>query len=208
MRTARASSPSRGRAARARRASSSRRPQRWQRTFTDGVVWVPLAGLQDPSLVVPSIEHALGPGGDIVTRHALLVLDNFEHLLDAAAPTASLLASAPGLKAVVTSRAPLHVDGEQEFPLDPLDPQAAGILFVERTRATGRQVQPDDTVTEICRRLDNLPLALELAAARAKLLAPQALLQRLDHRLPLLTGGRRDAPRAAADPASHDRMEP
>ena len=162
--------------------------------FHDGAVWVPLAGLQDPSLVVPSIEHALGPGGDIASRHALLVLDNFEHLLTAAAPTASLLASAPGLKAVITSRAPLHVDGEQEFPLDPLDPQAAGILFVERARATGRQVQPDDTVTEICRRLDNLPLALELAAARAKLLAPQALLQRLDHRLPLLTGGRRDAP--------------
>ena len=162
--------------------------------FHDGAVWVPLAGLQDPSLVVPSIEHALGPEGDIASRRALLVLDNFEHLLAAAAPTASLLASAPGLKAVITSRAPLHVDGEQEFPLDPLDPQAAAILFVERARATGRQVQPDDTVTEICRRLDNLPLALELAAARAKLLAPQALLQRLDHRLPLLTGGRRDAP--------------
>ena len=94
----------------------------------------------------------------------------------------------------MTSRAPLHVSGEREYRLEPLPTSDAATLFVERARAVGRELAPDATVEAICRRLDGLPLAVELAAARTKLLAPERLLERLDAALPLLTGGARDAP--------------
>ena len=140
------------------------------------------------------------------------MLDNFEHVLEAAPRVADLLAAAPQLKLLVTSRIPLHLSGEHEYPVPPLalpDPAhlpevsslsqyEAVALFVERARA----VKADFAVTnanapavaEICVRLDGLPLAIELAAARVKLLSPQALLARLEQRLDLLTGGPRDLP--------------
>jgi len=135
------------------------------------------------------------------------VLDNFEHLLDAASLVAELVDRGPGLNVLLTSRAPLDLRAEREFPVLPLpvsaldsDPRnsAAVELFIERARA----VRPDleitpaslATIAEICRRLDGLPLAIELAAARCRLLSPQAIAARLERRLPLLTGGPRDAP--------------
>ena len=145
-------------------------------------------------------------------KHLLLVLDNFERVVDAASVVADLLARAPGLKVLATSRTPLHAYGEREYPLPPLPlPDPAHLpsvealsqyeavrLFIERAQA----VKPDFTVTnanapavaEICSRLDGLPLAIELAAAFVKMLPPQALLKRLEQRLPLLTGGARTLP--------------
>jgi predicted ATPase len=123
-----------------------------------------------------------------------VLLDNFEHLLAAAPEVSTLLAASRGLRVLVTSRAPLHVSGEHEYRLDPLAPDEAAALFVERARAVGREVAPDRTVKAICLRVDGLPLAVELAAARSKLLAPERLLERLERALPLLTSGARDAP--------------
>jgi predicted ATPase/class 3 adenylate cyclase len=167
-------------------------------TVADGVFWVALAPLTDPGLVSTEIAQAIGAPDDLAGflrgRELVLLLDNFEHLLDAAATVADLLAKAPGLRVLATSRAPLRISGETEFPLDPLDPTDAVALFVERARAVGRDVEPDDTVEAICKRLDSLPLAIELAAARVRLLAPGALLVRLERALPLLTEGSRDAP--------------
>ena len=166
--------------------------------FRDGVFWVPLAGVRDHGLVLGSVAQAVGASGELAAHLAelesLLVLDNFEHVIAAAAPLGRLLAAAPRVKALVTSRGPLHVDGEHEFPLDPLTSSDGVTLFVERARAAGRTLEADETVAEICRSLDYLPLALELAAARTKLLSPEALLARLERRLSMLTGGRRDAP--------------
>jgi predicted ATPase/class 3 adenylate cyclase len=166
--------------------------------YADGTFWVPLAGLRDPALVLPSVAQTIGATDDLsahlATRETLILLDNFEHLLDASALVAELLASAPRAQVLVTSRAPLNIDGEREYSLDPLLEREAVMLFVERARDVGRLVEPDETLAEICRRLDCLPLALELAAARTKLLAPEPLLRKLAQRLPLLTGGRRDAP--------------
>jgi predicted ATPase len=145
-------------------------------------------------------------------KQLLLVLDNFEQVVDAAPRVAELLAAAPELKILVTSRVVLHLRGEQEFPVPPLalpDPHqlppvetvsqyAAVALFIARAQA----VKPDFALTnqnapavaEICVRLDGLPLALELAAARSKLFGPQALLDQLSSRLKILTGGARDLP--------------
>jgi predicted ATPase/class 3 adenylate cyclase len=167
-------------------------------SLADGVFWVPLAGLTDPELVLPSIGQTIGVSGDLGEhmrgKQLLLLLDNAEHLLAAAPGLAELLALSPKLRLLVTSRAPLHVSAEREYPLDPLPTTDAVTLFVERARAVGRTVDADATVESICRRLDGLPLAVELAAARAKLLDPQTLLDRLERALPLLTGGPRDAP--------------
>jgi predicted ATPase/class 3 adenylate cyclase len=166
--------------------------------FRDGVIWVPLAALAEPELVEPEIAQAIGAResltGFLQGKELLLLLDNFEHVLEAAPTVATLLASAGGLRVLATSRSPLHLSGEREYPLDPLPPSDAATLFVERARAVGREVAPDETVAAICRRLDGLPLAVELAAARTKLLTPEKLLERLDRALPLLTGGARDAP--------------
>ncbi len=168
-------------------------------TFLDGVFWVPLAGLTDPELVLPEIARMLPARDDLLgylrgKQQLLLLLDNFEHLLAAAPDLASLLTAADGLRVIVTSRAPLRIFGEREYPLEPLPPHDAVTLFLERARGVGKDLVPDPTIESICRRLDGLPLAIELAAARTKLLSPEALLERLDRALSLLTGGARDAP--------------
>jgi predicted ATPase/class 3 adenylate cyclase len=177
--------------------------------FTDGVYFVPLAPLGEPALVLPTIGQTLGvrelSGFELVDvvaeflrrRQLLLLLDNFEHLVEAAPEVAGLLARAPSTKMLVTSRAGLRVSGEHEYPIPELAEDEAVALFSERARA----VRPDfrlngDTpaVAEICRRLDALPLAIELAAARSKILSPAALLERLSERLNVLTTGARDLP--------------
>ncbi len=167
-------------------------------TLSDGVFWVPLAGLSDPELLHSELAQVLGAPDDLAgflrDRELLVLLDNFEHLLDGAPAVSTLLSSAERLRVLVTSRAPLHVSGEREYRLEPLPSADATALFVERARSVGRELAPDATVEAICRRLDGLPLAVELAAARTKLLTPEKLLERLDVALPLLTGGARDAP--------------
>jgi predicted ATPase len=164
----------------------------------DGVFWIGLAPLTDPDLVSTEIAHAIGApddlGGFLRDRELVLLLDNFEHLLEAAPTVAELMATAASLRVLVTSRAPLRVSGETEFQLDPLKPGDAVALFVERGLAVGRSVEPDATAEAVCARLDDLPLAIELAAARLRLFGPEALLERLESTLPLLTGGPRDAP--------------
>jgi predicted ATPase/class 3 adenylate cyclase len=167
-------------------------------TLRDGVFWVPLAGLADPDLLPSEVAQAIGARDDLAGflrgKELLILLDNFEHLLAAAPEVSSVLSAAGGLRVLVTSRAPLRVSGEEEYRLEPLAQRDAAALFAERARAVGREVVPDSTVEAICRRLDGLPLAVELAAARTKLLAPERLLERLDSVLPMLTGGARDAP--------------
>ncbi len=186
-------------------------------TLHDGVFWVPLAGLVDSELVPSEVAQVVGAPDDLGAflrgKELLLLLDNFEHLLDAAPAVSDALAAAGGLRVLVTSRAPLHVSGEREYRLEPLPAGDAATLFVERARASGRDLVPDSTVDAICRRLDGLPLAVELAAARTKLLAPELLLERLDVALPLLTGGVRDAPErqrtlSATIEWSHELLEP
>jgi len=164
--------------------------------FQDSVYFVSLAPVQDPALVAPTMAQAAGVRDLDDLRHAeaLLLLDNFEHLLPAANEVGELLAGSSKLKLLATSRVRLRLTGEREFALDPL-PQAQAVeFFVERAREVKRDVRFDDSVEEICRRLDGLPLALELAASRVKILDPPLLLERLERRLPLLTGGARDAP--------------
>jgi predicted ATPase/DNA-binding CsgD family transcriptional regulator len=192
--------------------------------FPDGVTVVQLAPISDPSLVVSAIITALGVRevGDAAPidrlkailrdKHHLLVIDNFEQVIEAASLVADVLGNCPGVTVLITSRVRLRVSGEREFPIAPLGLAAldrqqevedistsdAVRLFVARAEA----VKPDFALTsdnavavaEICRRLDGLPLAIELAAVRVKALPPSALLARLDHRLPLLTGGGRDLP--------------
>ena len=166
--------------------------------FPDGVVWVPLQALHDPELVVPTIARALGTGEteaeDGSERRLLLVLDNFEQLLASASRVGTLSAQFPEMKLLVTSREPLHLAAEYEYPVAPLREREAIALFVERATAAKPDFTDDGAVLEICQRLDCLPLALELAAARVKVLSAAELLKRLDRRLPILTGGSRDAP--------------
>jgi predicted ATPase/DNA-binding SARP family transcriptional activator len=166
--------------------------------FPDGVVWVPLQALRDPELVLPTIARAVGTGEALVDggseRRLLLVLDNFEQLLASASRVGTALAQLPHLKLLVTSREPLHLGAEYEFPVAPLREREAVALFIERASAAKPDFADDGVVVEISRRLDCLPLALELAAARVKVLAAAELLKRLDRRLPILTGGPRDAP--------------
>jgi len=156
----------------------------------DRVVWVPLQSVRDAELVQPTVARALGRG----TEDTLLVLDNFEQVLAAASKVADLLAQFPKLKLLVTSREALHIGGEREYPVTPLRELEAVALFTERATAAKPDFIADEAVVEICRRLDCLPLALELAAARVKALSTEQLLGRLDRRLPMLTGGPRDAP--------------
>jgi predicted ATPase/class 3 adenylate cyclase len=164
--------------------------------FPAGVFFVPLAAIADADLVGPAIESAVGVHdlGELARRKALLVVDNFEHVLGAAPAIGDMLASAPDVRVLATSRAPLRIEGEREYPVDPLSDVDAATLLIERARAVRPGFEPDEAVSEICRRLDGLPLALELAASRLRSLGSRALLERLDRRLPLLTGGRRDAP--------------
>jgi non-specific serine/threonine protein kinase len=192
-------------------------------SFREGAYFISLAPISDPALVVNSIANALGVNDVhdqplvetlkhvLRERQTLLILDNFEHLLLAAPLISELLSAAPPLKVLATSREALHVYGEQEYTVPPLelpdpdnlDPMALArcesvALFLQQARA----VQPDFELTtenalevaKICVRLEGLPLAIELAAARSKLLTPQALLTRLGSRLEALTGGPRDVP--------------
>jgi predicted ATPase/DNA-binding SARP family transcriptional activator len=166
--------------------------------FQDGVWWVALAAVTDPELVEPTIARAVeaknGLAEHLRPRQALLLLDNFEQVVEGAPCVAELLREAPDLKVLVTSRAPLRVAGEWEYPVAPLPEEDAVVLFCARARAVNPAFVCDQHVGEICRRLDGLPLAVELAAARSKVLPPAQLLERLGQRLPLLTGGPRDAP--------------
>jgi non-specific serine/threonine protein kinase len=192
--------------------------------YPDGVYFVPLAPVRDPGLVPSTIAQSIGLQdardrpliehlvSQLRVRQLLVVLDNFEHLLAAAPVVTRLLRETSALRILVTSRSSLRVSGEQECPVPPLAvpdpgvrPTAAGLaacesvrLFAERTAAALPGFTLDDdnapAIADIARRLDGLPLAIELAAARVKLLPPQAILPRLEHSLRLLTGGGRDLP--------------
>ncbi len=190
--------------------------------FLDGVAFADLAPLADAELVAPTVAHALGvpDSGDeslaarLVTtlreRRILVVLDNFEQVVEAAPMVGRVLAACPGVTMLVTSREPLRLSAERIVPISPLElPDLAASperlervdsvrLFVARVQAVLPSFQLSDAnaapVAEICRRLDGLPLAIELAAARIGPLTPEALLTRIEPRLPILTGGTRDAP--------------
>ena len=166
--------------------------------YDHGVWWVPLSALSDPILVDAAARQALGSDDALAEtvgdKRLLLVFDNFEHLIDAAPNVAETIASCPHLTVLVTSREPLHIDGEWEVAVDPMREREAVALFLQRAVAVRSDFTANGEVVEICRRLDCLPLAIELAAARVKMLALPALLQRLDQRLPLLAGGSRSAP--------------
>ena len=166
--------------------------------YDRGVWWVPLASLADPALVEPAAAQALGStdtlSATVGDQRLLLVLDNFEHLLEAGSAVAETIGSCPHVTFLVTSREPLHVDGEWEVGVDPLREREAVDLFVQRALAVDSDFAANGEVVEICKRLDCLPLAIELAAARVKALSPTVLLKRLEQRLPLLAGGPRSAP--------------
>lgn len=166
--------------------------------FPDGVWWVPLATLHDPALVLPTAAQVVGARDElhlhVGDRRTVMLFDNFEHLVAAADDLSALLGACPNLRLLVTSREPLHLAGEQEYPVRPFAHPDAVAFFLTRARAVQPGVVADAAIDEICRRLDELPLALELAAARVKALSTAGLLERLEQRLPLLTGGPRDAP--------------
>ena len=192
--------------------------------YADGVWFVPLAPVATGTLVAATIAGALGireTATDSVEaslraylrpRRLLLVLDNFEHVVDASPLVADLLSQCPDIQVLATSRAPLHISGEHELAIPSLElpPLARALrlddalaseavrLFVDRARAVQSTFELTEenaeTVIAICRRLDGLPLAIELAASRVRLLPPKAILARLDSRLTLLTGGGRDRP--------------
>jgi non-specific serine/threonine protein kinase len=191
--------------------------------YADGIWFVNLAPIVDQSLVLSTIASTLGVQesatrplvnslADELVGKRLLVLDNFEHVVDAALSIAALLGAAPTLNVLVTSRVPLHLSGEHLYPVQPLELPSredrldldrlsqfdAIHLFRQRAQAIlpTFQITPDnaETIVDICSRLDGLPLALELAAARIHTLPPNSLLQRLDHRLKTLTSGARDVP--------------
>ena len=192
--------------------------------FTDGVCFVGLAAISDPDLLLPTIVQELGiqivetqpvfeQVKDVLrSKHFLLLLDNFEQLVEASLQIEELLAACPFLKIIVTSRTVLHLQAEQEFPLPPLAlpnlsqlpgneilAQCAAVaLFIQRAQSILPSFQLTQAnaraIAEICVRLDGLPLAIELAAARVKLLPPQTLLARLSQRLRVLTGGARTLP--------------
>jgi predicted ATPase/class 3 adenylate cyclase len=166
--------------------------------YDDGVWFVPLASVHDGDLLEPAIAKALGVRGELRAhlcgKTALLVLDNFEHLLDASPLVAQLIAEAKTITVLATSRARLGLAAEVEYRVPTLAGDDAVALFEVRARALKPSFDPDGEVKAICDRLDGLPLAIELAAARARILTPAQILERLGHRLDLLTGGVRDAP--------------
>jgi predicted ATPase/class 3 adenylate cyclase len=185
--------------------------------FTDGVFWVPLQALRDPAVVEHAIAASVGAADGlaeyVASKRLLVLLDNFEQVIEAAPTIASLLAGTPNASVLVTSREPLQLEGEQRYPVEPLPIDDAVVLFTERARLVAPGFQPTAAVEEICRRLDGLPLAVELAAARVALLNPGELLARLERRLPVLTSRSRDAParqrtlRATIE-WSHELLEP
>jgi predicted ATPase/class 3 adenylate cyclase len=185
-----------------------------------GTVFVALSPLRDPALALTAVADALGaPGGDagviaarVGDKRTHVVVDNAEHLLPGIAPPlAKLVAAAPALRFLATSREPLRISGEVELDLPPLVESEAVALFLERARAVRPDVEATAAVVELCERLDRLPLALELAAARTKLLAPDALLERLADRLDVLKGTRdadaRHATLRATIAWSHDLLD-
>jgi predicted ATPase len=166
--------------------------------FPGGVWWVSLAALPDPALVLDSIAQVVGSKNGLAEhigdKELLLLLDNFEQLLPAAPELAPVLARCSGLRLLVTSREPLRLTAEQEYPVPPFVSEEALDFFTARARVVRPDFQPSGAVAAICRRLDNLPLALDLAASRVNVLSPDQILARLERALPLLTGGRRDVP--------------
>jgi predicted ATPase/DNA-binding CsgD family transcriptional regulator len=191
--------------------------------FPDGTIFVGLAAIADPALVLPTLAQTVGAEetaersllagiAQLLEGRRLLILDNAEQIGEAGPALSLLLSRRPDLSILVTSRVRLHLSIEHEYPVPPLAPPPAGdgataasaaanpavALFVQRARAARPDFALTDdnaaAVAEICRRLDGLPLAIELAAARAKVLSPPALLARLANRLQVLTGGPRDAP--------------
>jgi predicted ATPase/class 3 adenylate cyclase len=166
--------------------------------FPDGVFWVPLQALRDPAVVERAMATSHGADNGLAdhvgSKRLLVLLDNFEQVVEAAPTVSSLLAATENAKVIVTSREPLQLDSEQRYPVEPLPEGDAMILFVERARAVAPDFRPAPAIGEICNRLDGLPLAIELAAARVALLDPDDLLARLDQRLPLLASRSRDAP--------------
>lgn len=195
--------------------------------FEDGAWFVPLAEVDDPADVSAAIAHAIGifDGPErtaasallpyLAGRSLLLVLDNFEHLVDGAQAVTAIVRGAPACQVIVTSRAPLHVSGEHEVPVAPLADDAV-TLFMDRARAVRPGWEPGaagPVVNEICRLLDHLPLGIELAAARIALLSPEVIRDRLAARLPLPGRGTRDAPARQRTLEgtvawSHDLLEP
>jgi predicted ATPase len=167
-------------------------------SYRDGVWWVPLAPLRDPELVLTTAARTVGARNGLAEhigdKAMLVLLDNFEQVVAAAPDVAELLGACPNLDILVTSREPLHVTGEQEYPVPPLAHEESVAFFLVRARSIVPDFEADDSVPEICRRLDALPLALELAAVRIKVFTAQQILERLEQRLPLLTGGARDLP--------------
>ena len=167
-------------------------------SYPAGVWWVPLAALRDPALVIEKAAQVLGSKNGLAEHIAdkamLCLFDNFEHVVQAASELAELAGACPNLDVLVTSREPLHVTGEQQYSVPPLAHEEGVGFFVARARAAKPDFAADEVVSHICARLDDLPLALELAAARVKALTPLQILGRLEQRLTLLTGGARDAP--------------
>jgi len=157
--------------------------------FKNGVFWVGLASLRDPSLVQDTIGQTLGAKAGLTEhiseREMLLLVDNLEQVVTAAPELAILVETCPNLRLLVTSRERLRVRGEVEYPVPPLATDEAVVLFSDRS-----QLAADETIAELCGRLDNLPLAVELAAARAGVLSPAQILDRLAKRLDMLKGGR------------------
>ena len=185
-----------------------------------GTVFVPLAPVRDAALVVPMVADRLGASGEsaaavaarVGDRQTHVVLDNLEQLLPGAArPLAELLAAVPALRLLVTSREPLRIAGESELDLPPMEESEAVSLFLDRARALRPDVTDSPPVRDLVRRLDGLPLAIELAAARVKLLGPEQLLRRVAQRLDLLKGTRdadeRHATLRATIAWSHDLLD-
>jgi len=166
--------------------------------FPDGVFWVPLQAIRDPAIVEHTIGAAIGADEEVIgyvgAKRLLLLLDNFEQVVEAASTVAALLSGTPNTTILVTSREPLHVTGELCYPVEPLRQDEAVQLFEERARAVSPRFRGNGEVEQIVERLDRLPLAIELAAARVVLLDTPDLLARLEQRLPLLASRSRDAP--------------
>ncbi|MGZ4412986.1 MAG: ATP-binding protein [Gaiellaceae bacterium] len=164
----------------------------------DGVWFVSLASLEDPALVESAIARAVGAeeelGRFLAEKQLLLLLDNLEQLLPGAATVVAALLDSPGVRVLATSRERLAVSVEQEYPVPTLSEDDALDLFTARAQRLKPTFEPDEAAREIARRLDGLPLAIELAAARVKVMTPTQILDRLGRSLDLLTGGARDAP--------------
>ena len=167
--------------------------------YPDGVFWVPLAPLRDASLVLETAGQALGAqdglAEHVAEKSLLLLLDNFEHVVEAADALGDLLAACPNLRLLVTSREVLRLPAEQAYPVPPLEPQDGTDLFVARAQAVDPAFVTSAAVAALCARLEQLPLALELAAARVRVLSPEQLLDRLSRRLDVLKAGRGVDPR-------------